>query len=397
MPRGRPPSAKTLVDRQLGRNVQHPILPAGDGFVVPNHSGDHSEGRVDSDPVNALDLVNKKYVDLAASKNIIQLFLTGDASADIASYFDLDSSPDTGAEQEITTSIAGTNLNIEHSEFVSVLSDATVSAIEVIEEGIYNCHVHASGTSNKNLFLCCVFYKRNSGGTETEIGTTEEIELSTSKSSVDMHLNITDSVAWTSTDRMVMKAFVRNANPTSKDVSMFAKGDTYSRVEFPAFAPVSSHDAVTVSGTPDYITLVGQDIVRGTVDISDDTNLTVSSPITLTADDVGLDLTTTYDWSGVHEFQTNTKLQFRDTGIFIHSNSDGELTVQADTKVTIGVAGDIVLGDSTERTMKPQTDVKMNLGDSTHTFAKIFTTLPTSDPSVTGQLWNNSGVVNVSA
>ena len=39
MPRGRPPSAKTLVDRQLGRNVKHPVLPAGDDFIVPNYSG----------------------------------------------------------------------------------------------------------------------------------------------------------------------------------------------------------------------------------------------------------------------------------------------------------------------------------------------------------------------
>jgi len=132
-------------------------------------------------------------------------------------------------------------------------------------------------------------------------------------------------------------------------------------------------------------------------DPDDDTINTVTAPITLTGVDLGLDLTTTYDWSGVHEFQTNVKLQFRDTGIFIHSNSDGELTVEADTKLILGKEGDIVLGGSNEFTMRPQTDVKMNLGDSTHTFAKIFTTLPTSDPSVTGQLWNNSGVVNVSA
>lgn len=41
----RPPGAKTLVDRQLGRNLPHPTLPAGDTYVVPNHSGisDHPE------------------------------------------------------------------------------------------------------------------------------------------------------------------------------------------------------------------------------------------------------------------------------------------------------------------------------------------------------------------
>lgn len=44
------------------------------------------------------------------------------------------------------------------------------------------------------------------------------------------------------------------------------------------------HSAVTLSGTPDYITLSGQDIVRGTVDVSDDTNLAVGNGVTLTGD-----------------------------------------------------------------------------------------------------------------
>lgn len=68
MHRGRPPSAKTLVDRQLGRNVIHPVLPAGESYIIPNHSGDHSAGRVDRTPVNELDMVNKEYVD--AKRNI---------------------------------------------------------------------------------------------------------------------------------------------------------------------------------------------------------------------------------------------------------------------------------------------------------------------------------------
>jgi len=63
MARGRPPSSKTLVDRQLGRNVGKSVLPAEDTYRVPNHSGDHSEGRVDRTPTQDLDMVNKKYVD----------------------------------------------------------------------------------------------------------------------------------------------------------------------------------------------------------------------------------------------------------------------------------------------------------------------------------------------
>jgi len=37
--RGRPPSAKTLVDRQLGRNRKNVVLPAGDSYIIPNLSG----------------------------------------------------------------------------------------------------------------------------------------------------------------------------------------------------------------------------------------------------------------------------------------------------------------------------------------------------------------------
>ncbi len=58
---GRPPSAKTLVDRQLGRN-KHEAVPAGNNFIVPNHSGDHSAGTT-STPVSDLQIANKKYVD----------------------------------------------------------------------------------------------------------------------------------------------------------------------------------------------------------------------------------------------------------------------------------------------------------------------------------------------
>ena len=74
------------------------------------------------------------------------------------------------------------------------------------------------------------------------------------------------------------------------------------------------------------------------------------------------------DWSGVQEFQTNVKLQFRDTGIFIHSNVDGELTVEADTLLTLGVAGDTELGDGTERDIKPNTTLKINLGNVSKQF-----------------------------
>ena len=50
------------------------------------------------------------------------------------------------------------------------------------------------------------------------------------------------------------------------------------------------HDAITLAGTPDYITLAGQVLTRGTVDISDDTNLAAGTGATLTGDSISVDL-----------------------------------------------------------------------------------------------------------
>lgn len=60
--RGRPPSAKTLVDRQLGRNTGI-VIPAGDPYIIPNHSGDHDAGRILKTPTEDTNIANKKYVD----------------------------------------------------------------------------------------------------------------------------------------------------------------------------------------------------------------------------------------------------------------------------------------------------------------------------------------------
>src|SRR3990167_662302 len=49
---------------------------------------------------------------------------------------------------------------------------------------------------------------------------------------------------------------------------------------------------ITMSGTPDYITLSGQNIVRGTVDVSDDTNLAVTAPMVLTGDTLSIPVAT---------------------------------------------------------------------------------------------------------
>lgn len=213
-----------------------------------------NEGTIQDTPTEHDHITNKEYVDGIATRSVIQLFLTKDSS-DVTDYFDLDTSPDTSAQQDITTTISGSSTGTVASH-VSKLNDAIIAALELIESGVYFCHMHPSSTANKNTFLSCEFYLRNSGGTETLIGTTEEIELGTSEGEEEMHLQITNDTAWTSTDRFVMKTLCRNANSSSKDITIRMKDDTFSRVEFPGFiAPtfvpdhtIASHSDTTATG-----------------------------------------------------------------------------------------------------------------------------------------------------
>lgn len=75
--------------------------------------------------------------------------------------------------------------------------------------------------------------------------------------------------------------------------------------------------------------------------------------------------------SGVFLLTTDGKIAFRASTNFLHSNAAGELTLEAPTLVTVGVAGDIILGDGTLRTIYPQTASKMDLGKAANPFNSL--------------------------
>lgn len=104
---------------------------------------------------------------------------------------------------------------------------------------------------------------------------------------------------------------VRNGSPSEAlDVTgNIAVSGTVDGVDIAA----RDHDPVTLAGTPDYITLSGQVITRGTVDISDDTNLSCGTNCTLTGDEIGVDdaflLNTGDVGTGVYDFGGATSVE----------------------------------------------------------------------------------------
>lgn len=72
-----------------------------------------------------------------------------------------------------------------------------------------------------------------------------------------------------------------------------------------------------------------------TVDISSDTNLSATSPVTLTGDVLSFDFSVANTWTGDQLLGTDTELRFRDADLRIYSPADGEMRLSVDNILSI--------------------------------------------------------------
>ncbi len=229
-----------------------PKSPIATGMYLPNHSGDHSAGRLRRTPENELDLVNKEYVDSIATRQAVELFLTTNAS-DIGTYDDLniDVSPD--AETTIQQTITANSTTLINS-FASKLGEEEINALKILENGIYDLHLHAEADFPNNMTIYYEFYHRTAGGTETLLGTSHDSDiLGLAEQEVELHANVLTDKIFISGDRIVVKVYGRNGNAANKDITIHMEGDTVSRVEFPAFisptfVPEHTHTHASTTG-----------------------------------------------------------------------------------------------------------------------------------------------------
>lgn len=93
---------------------------------------------------------------------------------------------------------------------------------------------------------------------------------------------------------------------------------------------------VTLAGTPDYITIAGQVITRGTIDIGDDTNLVGGTNITLTGDTLNVDdafiLNTGDSGTGTYNFGGADQFELPNSATYSPGTTTGQLGL--DTTIT---------------------------------------------------------------
>ncbi len=227
-----------------------------DEIHIPNHSGMLDAGKVHRTPTEALDPVNKDYVDSNIHANI-HLFMTENAS-DIGTYFDMETSPVTNPEESALTAVPGNSTGTLMASYATILSDGIIDGITELEVGVYNIHIHAESSANNALTIYAEFYHRAAGGTETLLLATEDSDLlTTTKGSSEFHGTLTTEKEWIAGDRIVIKLYGKNQSAAARNLTIYVEGDTSSRSELPAVTPTAGGGFTGTAGSIPFVAADG--------------------------------------------------------------------------------------------------------------------------------------------
>ena len=194
------------------------------------------KGTTHQTPEDSKDIINKGYVD----DNIpaaITLYMTENAS-DIATYFDVEPSPVTDAEENIITAIAGSSPGTLLASYASVVGCGCISGLVELPVGVWAIHIHCEASALNSVRMYAELYHRTALGAETLLSTSEESNIiSTAKGSIAFHGTITTEQDWVATDRIVVKLYGTNSSPASRNLTIYTEGTTASRIDLPAVRP----------------------------------------------------------------------------------------------------------------------------------------------------------------
>ena len=134
---------------------------------------------------------------------------------------------------------------------------------------------------------------------------------------------------------------------------------------------------VTLAGSYDYLTLSGQEITLGQINLATDVTGTLPSA---NLDDDTMHLSVAQTITGEKTIDGSDKFYFRDSAIYLQSSTDGQLDIKADTEVQIA-AGTIDINGAVDISGNTTIGGNLTVNGGTTTVNSTVTTL--DDPIIT--------------
>ena len=172
----------------------------------------------------------------------LTLWLYHDASSDIANYYQLlPTQPNqAGAKQHVDSSA----VNNGDTVIFNFATEPSSPSLTFINDGTWHFHIHASQTSNKVNVLYVKLYKRDAGGIQTLLFTTEEtaaIPTDGAEHEFDIY-SFQSEFDLDATDRLVAEYHCVHSGGSSSVITFYMEDLSDARIELPAFPPGTPHD-----------------------------------------------------------------------------------------------------------------------------------------------------------
>jgi len=173
------------------------------------------------------DFATLEYVNASLAANTLNLFLTDTSSAEVGGYYEmLFSETGTGGSTLTENSVSdGETLLWSYISPQFAIADQ-------ISTGLYVVSIWVEQNSNKTVTFAAKLYKRNSGGTETELVETSTSDTVTkdTKTQIIMSGFLENDTPISSTDRVVLKIYSNiSGGGGAPDITIYMEGTDDSR------------------------------------------------------------------------------------------------------------------------------------------------------------------------